>query len=124
MILIIDTNYIGVKPYDTKIRIKVLTVRKVSCYNESVIRNVSVLYLGGGDMKRLVLIRARQVLGKTQKEIALALGVSEVYVRKIEAGVRDPGVALMLRAEGYFGIDMRELFSDIFIPNNDTKCIG
>ena len=38
------------------------------------------------------LLNARKLTGKTQKEIAKNLGISEVYYRKIEAGERTGSV--------------------------------
>lgn len=71
--------------------------------------------ISGGDvMKRQNLVRARKQKGKTQKEVAKDLGISAVYVRKLENGLSNPGRKTMILFEKYYGISMRELFDDIF----------
>lgn len=65
-------------------------------------------------MKRQRLVEARKSLNKTQAEAAADIGISEIYLRKIENGASKPGRETMLRFEQYYGISMRELFQDIF----------
>lgn len=72
---------------------------------------------------RAKLVECRKSLSLTQVELAENLGISEVYVRKLESGTRNPSIALMIKIEKLFGISMKELFPDIFFNSNDTKCI-
>ncbi|MGE6718682.1 helix-turn-helix domain-containing protein [Peribacillus frigoritolerans] len=71
--------------------------------------------------KRLVNERKKRKL--TQKQVAEALEISSVYVRKIEKGERNPGRETMLKFEKLYGIQDRVLFEDLFQVYNDTKCI-
>ncbi|MDQ7095006.1 helix-turn-helix transcriptional regulator [Desulfosporosinus sp. PR] len=75
-------------------------------------------------MRRDELVNVRKALGRTQKLVAIELGISEVYLRKIEAGECSPGRDLMYRIECYYSVDMRKLFSDIFLTSNDRKTIA
>ena len=69
------------------------------------------------------LINERIKNGLTQKQVADKLGISEVFVRKIEKGIRNPGRETMLKFEKLYSISERELFPDLFFIVNDTKCI-
>ena len=69
----------------------------------------------------LIELRKRKKL--TQLELAEKLEISEVYVRKLEQGDRNPSVNTMLKYERFFGESMKEMFPDIFLTKNDTKCI-
>ncbi|MBA4544481.1 helix-turn-helix transcriptional regulator [Thermoactinomyces daqus] len=71
--------------------------------------------------KRLKEERKKRKL--TQKELAKRLGISEVWVKKIENGVSDPGRNLMFKFEKFFGLSHRELFPDLFEQIDDTFCI-
>ncbi|MCH7321745.1 helix-turn-helix transcriptional regulator [Solibacillus sp. MA9] len=71
--------------------------------------------------KKLIEQRKQHLL--TQFELAKQLGISEVYVRKLERGSRNPSIALMIKFEEFFGLPMKELFPDIFLKVNDTECI-
>lgn len=72
---------------------------------------------------RTKLIECRKSLGMTQASLAEAIEVSEVYIRKLESGDRNPSIKLMMKFEKLFGVPIKELFSDIFFETNDTKCI-
>lgn len=74
-------------------------------------------------MKRQLLINHRKESNLTQKQVADALSISEVYVRKIENGVADPGRTTMLKFEKFFERNSNELFPDLFQVSVDTKCI-
>lgn len=69
------------------------------------------------------LIKERNKLNLTQKQVAEKLGISEVYVRKIEKGLRNPGRETMLKFEKFYSVSDRQLFPDLFFISNDTKCI-
>lgn len=71
--------------------------------------------------ERLVDERLKRKL--TQKQVAEKLDISEIYVRKIEKGLRNPGRETMLKFEKLYGIQDRELFPDLFQILDDTKCI-
>jgi putative transcriptional regulator len=77
----------------------------------------------GDFMKRQILIDHRKDNNLTQKQVADALGISEVYVRKIENGVAHPGRTTMLKFEKLFERNSNELFPDLFQVFIDTKCI-
>lgn len=69
------------------------------------------------------LVEKRKEKKLTQLEVAEKLGVSEVFVRKIEKGDRNPSVETMLKFEALYRTSMRKLFPDIFQVSSDTKCI-
>ncbi|MFT0825351.1 helix-turn-helix transcriptional regulator [Bacillus swezeyi] len=71
--------------------------------------------------KRLIEERLRK--GWTQRQVSERLGISEVYVRKIEKGARNPGRETMLKFETLYFVPDRELFPDLFQVIFDTKCI-
>jgi putative transcriptional regulator len=74
-------------------------------------------------LKRSILIKTRLKVNKSRKQVAKDLGISEVYLRKIEAGTSNPGRDLLGRIEQYYNISMRKLFPDLFLPFNDTDGI-
>jgi transcriptional regulator with XRE-family HTH domain len=75
-------------------------------------------------MKRKILIDYRKEHNLTQKQVADALGISEVYVRKIENGVAHPGRTTMLKFEKLYERNSNELFPELFQVYVDTKCIN
>lgn len=72
---------------------------------------------------RKELIKLRKEYNLTQFELAQILGISEVYVRKLEKCTRNPSISLMLKIEALFGVSMKDIFPDIFLIKNDTKRI-
>ncbi|WP_404453999.1 helix-turn-helix transcriptional regulator [Virgibacillus necropolis] len=74
-------------------------------------------------MYRKHLFAIRKKYSITQKELAEIIGISEVYVRKIEKGVVKPGRDTMLKYEYFFNVDIKKLFPDIFLHINDKKVI-
>lgn len=66
-------------------------------------------------MKRERLIRERKKRNKTQADIAEALGISEVYVRKLESGSVKPGRNTMIKFESYYNLGSKKLFPDVFL---------
>ncbi|WP_052210496.1 helix-turn-helix transcriptional regulator [Thermoanaerobacter sp. YS13] len=70
-------------------------------------------------MKRDLLRMLRR--GRTQREIAEELGISQQYLSAIETGVRTPNVRLMKKFEEYFNTPMETLFPDVFMRINTTK---
>lgn len=69
------------------------------------------------------LIDERTARSLTQKELAVALNLSTVFVRKVEKGERNPSVKTMKLYQSFFGVRVTELFPDIFNDFDDTKCI-
>ncbi len=74
-------------------------------------------------MQRKRIISERNKLNRTRKDVAKDLNISEVYVRKLETGASNPGRKTLIAFERYYGVSMKELFPDIFLPNSDTECI-
>lgn len=74
-------------------------------------------------MDRTELLRLRHKHELTQQELAEKLGISTVYVRKLEKGVVSPGRETLVKYERFFEVDMKELFPDIFFDPYDKKVI-
>lgn len=72
---------------------------------------------------RQTLMLCRRKFSLTQAQLADKLNLSEVYVRKLENGSRNPSVSTMILYEKLFEVPMQELFPDVFQIKNDTKCI-
>lgn len=64
-------------------------------------------------VKRELFRTCRKSKG-TQSAVALQLGISTVYLRKIESGVELPGRDLMFRISNHFDKTVEELFPDYF----------
>lgn len=75
-------------------------------------------------MRRERLTQARTALGLARHQAADAIGISEIYLRKLEAGGAKPGRETMVRIEQFYNISMRELFPDIFLPVFDNQIIN
>ncbi|MCR6111790.1 helix-turn-helix transcriptional regulator [Bacillus sp. A301a_S52] len=75
-------------------------------------------------MKREKLINLRKSKKLTQEKLAEKIGISTVYVRKIENGDVDPGKNTLLKYQKYFNEEASTLFPDIFFSVNDKKLIG
>lgn len=73
---------------------------------------------------RIRLAEERQSRKWSQKIVAVQLDISEVYVRKLEKGTRNPGRDLMLKFENLYSVSARKLFPDLFEVDDDTKCIN
>ncbi|MED1476842.1 helix-turn-helix transcriptional regulator [Bacillus pseudomycoides] len=69
------------------------------------------------------VINERTARNLTQGELAVALNLSAVFVRKIEKGERNPSVKTMKKYQSFFGVRVTDLFPDIFNDFDDTKCI-
>ncbi|WP_221567145.1 helix-turn-helix domain-containing protein [Alkalihalobacillus sp. TS-13] len=65
-------------------------------------------------MERKHLIELRRKQNLTQKELADRIGISTIYVRKLEKGVVNPGLQTMIKYEKYFQKNMKYLFPDLF----------
>ncbi len=74
-------------------------------------------------MERKLLKHLRETQGLTQQELAERLGISTIYVRKLEKGVANPGRETMINYEKYFSKSMKELFPDLFFSTDDKKLI-
>ena len=77
----------------------------------------------GVQLLRIFIIELRKKENLTQLELSKRLNISEIYVRKLEQGTRNPSINTMLRYEKYFGESMKKMFPDIFFDSNDTECI-
>lgn len=79
---------------------------------------------GGGKLKkRIQLIRERKKRNLTRKQVADALQISEIHVRKIEEGTRNPGRQTMVKFEILYDKSAEELFPELFQVSIDTKRI-
>lgn len=70
---------------------------------------------------RVHLIQLRNNRGYTRAELANKLGVSEVYISKIERGERRPSIRLMLAFQEFYGVPLQELFADEFQLKEEGK---
>ncbi|ABR48275.1 transcriptional regulator, XRE family [Alkaliphilus metalliredigens QYMF] len=59
---------------------------------------------------KLIFLRGK----RTQCEVGKSIGISQKYMSALELGKRNPSIRIMRRFEEYFGVNMRELFSDLF----------
>lgn len=75
-------------------------------------------------MQRVLLLQLRKKHNFTQQELANELGISTVYVRKLEKGVVNPGRETLIKYESFFKVDMKKLFPDLFFNINDKKLIN
>ncbi|MGE1041228.1 helix-turn-helix domain-containing protein [Bacillus wiedmannii] len=69
------------------------------------------------------LVNERTSRNLTQEELAEALKLSAVFIRKIEKGARNPSIKTMKKYQSFFDVRVTELFPDIFNDFDDTKCI-
>lgn len=72
-------------------------------------------------MKRERIIQERVKRKLKRFELAEALGISEIYVRKIESGTVKPGRDTILKFESFYKVGQKTLFPDIFLITNDKK---
>lgn len=70
---------------------------------------------------RTNLKNERLAKGFTQDQMADKLGISEVYVRKLEAGASNPSTEKAVEIAEYFKKPLDYLFPDIFLLSFDTK---
>lgn len=75
-------------------------------------------------LERKMLLHLRKKHNLTQQGLAEELGISTVYVRKLEKGVVNPGRETLVKYEQFFGVDMKVLFPDLFFNTNDKKLIN
>ncbi len=75
-------------------------------------------------MERKTLLQLRKKHKLTQQGLANELGISTVYVRKLEKGVVNPGRETLVKYESYFQVDMKKLFPDLFFNSNDKLFIN
>ena len=74
-------------------------------------------------MQRDTLLHLRKKHKLTQQELAENLGISTVYVRKLEKGVVNPGRETLVKYEVFFNCDMKKMFPDLFFSVYDKKVI-
>ncbi|WP_141433000.1 helix-turn-helix domain-containing protein [Bacillus sp. 03113] len=75
-------------------------------------------------MERKYLRQLRKNKNLTQQELAEKIGISTIYVRKLEKCAVNPGRETMIKYEKYFSVSMKELFPDLFFDNSDKKFIN
>ncbi|MFJ7646917.1 helix-turn-helix transcriptional regulator [Lysinibacillus sp. NPDC097279] len=63
---------------------------------------------------RNVLMTKRIDAGYTRKEVASNIGLSEIFVRKLEEGGRNPSIKTMLKFQDLYGEPIEKLFPDVF----------
>ncbi|HZG81223.1 MAG TPA: helix-turn-helix transcriptional regulator [Brevibacillus sp.] len=65
-------------------------------------------------MRREALKKARLNRNLSQASAAQALHISEIYLRKLEAGTRNPSRALSKQLAKFYDKSEEELFPDLF----------
>lgn len=63
---------------------------------------------------RKVLATKRIDAGYTRLEVASNLGLSEIFVRKLEEGGRNPSIKTMLKFQELYNEPIENLFPDVF----------
>jgi putative transcriptional regulator len=61
----------------------------------------------------------REVAGWSQGELARRLRVSRQTINAVETDKYDPSLPLALRMAGLFGLEVRELFIDDWMPEDE-----
>lgn len=69
------------------------------------------------------LTKERKERNLTRGEVARDIELSEITIRKLEEGARNPSLKTAGKLSNYYNKKIEELFPDIFFPSNDTKCI-
>lgn len=77
----------------------------------------------GGIQLRTNLKKERDKKNITQEKLAEFLGISEITVRSLENGSRNPSTKMAKRYALFFGKNLDYLFPDIFLISDDTKRI-
>lgn len=72
-------------------------------------------------MEREIVRKLREQSGMTQNQLAQSLGISAVYVRKIERGDRRPSNTIAERYVKQFGLSADRIFPDVYAGLVDTK---
>ena len=72
--------------------------------------------------ERCILINKRKAKGWLQEDAANKLGTSQQFISLIEQGKRNPSLLLAKNMEKVYETPMEELFPDIFLESNTTKC--
>lgn len=68
-------------------------------------------------MKRDYLIKKREELKISQRQLAQRLQIAEITVRSIENGNRTPSLNLAAKYATFFDSSVESLFPDIFLRN-------
>ena len=64
-------------------------------------------------VKRTHFASFRKHFNKTQRDVAMAVGVTESHIRHIENGRANPDVKLLFKLARYFGTSAENLFPDL-----------
>lgn len=73
-------------------------------------------------MKREKLISVREQRGLSQTELAECIGTTQQNISWLENGRRKPNVYLAITLQNFFEVKAEELFPDIFLKIETTKC--
>lgn len=71
---------------------------------------------------RSILKAEREKKKVTQEKLAKILNISEITVRSLENGTRNPSPKMARKYAIFFDKNLEYLFPDIFLIRNDTKC--
>lgn len=66
-------------------------------------------------MKRERMREERLKRGLTYQELGDKVGLSAVYIRKIENGQRTPSLSSAAKLSHYFGLSVKTLYPDVFL---------
>ena len=69
-------------------------------------------------IEKITLIAARKMVGLTQRDLALACGVSEGTVSRWEKGMKDPTISQARKIGEVCGVHYDDI---IFLPNITSK---
>lgn len=72
---------------------------------------------------RTNLKKERERLNLSRNKLAEKLGISEIYVRKLESGSSNPSIDVAKIFAEFYKKPLDYLFPDLFLLSFDTKCI-
>lgn len=72
--------------------------------------------------ERVKMIEQRKLKSLLQEDIAKELGVTQQAISQIEQGKRTPSLKLATEISRVYGLTIKELFPDIFLTRETTKC--
>lgn len=92
---------------------KVLT-RYVSYANIPI--QTRIVSLGGDDLMRSNLVKARLSMGYTQEDIARQIGVTRACYSNYESGIREPSIQKIIQIKKLLNV----VSDEIFLKDEDT----
>jgi transcriptional regulator with XRE-family HTH domain len=66
---------------------------------------------------------ARKRSGKTQRDLATAIGCSDVMITLIEQGRRNPSLTLLIKAAGELGVGLEEI-ADVHVTSEQIAVLA